>query len=455
MTYLFRIPTVLTIFIFGLSVGVTQAKEFEVPHCYDSEKHAGYAVLIKVVFEENGVEKISYSTGSILAPGLAVLSKHALTHHYRENGFAVVTNTQNDIESIQFSISGTDQRAAILPESKKFYISDKQDIAFIQLDTSGIKPVNFPSGNDHNILTSTSIKNTWNLGYLPDESDPDQSVIHQVSFKGKILLADKDEAFSTAFAEEGMSGGPVVTCSENNGLLYLGLISGSGIVKPEMQIGVLEGVNRLSHSIPFSEIKRQLKVYQLSGFDKLSTDGTHQTVRAKVETFQATNKSAQEPKKSENPEAMFLKGVSYTRGEDGIRNDKEAAKWYQRAAELGHINAQYNLGVIYTNGLGVEKDTAKAFKWYEAAALQGVSDAQFNIALCYANGNGTIKDTAKAIKWYKHAALQGNGNAQYNLGHIYYVGSDVPKDLIEAKKWFQMAADKGDADAQRALQLLD
>ena len=46
-------------------------------------------------------------------------------------------------------------------------------------------------------------------------------------------------------------------------------------------------------------------------------------------------------------------GVMLERGE-GIEVDKaESAKWYQKAAEAGHIAAQNNLGAAYYLGEGV------------------------------------------------------------------------------------------------------
>ena len=42
----------------------------------------------------------------------------------------------------------------------------------------------------------------------------------------------------------------------------------------------------------------------------------------------------------------------------------------------GERKAQYNLGVMYDNGEGVPKDDAEAVKWYQKAADQGNADAR-------------------------------------------------------------------------------
>ena len=54
----------------------------------------------------------------------------------------------------------------------------------------------------------------------------------------------------------------------------------------------------------------------------------------------------------------------------------EAVKWYRKAAEQGHAEAQYLLGVMYNNGNGVIKDFQEARKWYQKAAEQGHEGAE-------------------------------------------------------------------------------
>ena len=58
-------------------------------------------------------------------------------------------------------------------------------------------------------------------------------------------------------------------------------------------------------------------------------------------------------------------------------------------------------------------------KWYRKAAEQGHADAQNNLGLCYQYGKGVAKDYAEAVKWYRKAAEQGHARAQCNLGYCY------------------------------------
>jgi TPR repeat protein len=51
-------------------------------------------------------------------------------------------------------------------------------------------------------------------------------------------------------------------------------------------------------------------------------------------------------------------------------------KWYHKAAEQGHADAQFNLGWCFMYGQGVAKDPVEAVMWYCKAAEQGHSDAR-------------------------------------------------------------------------------
>ena len=48
----------------------------------------------------------------------------------------------------------------------------------------------------------------------------------------------------------------------------------------------------------------------------------------------------------------------------------EAIKWYRKAAEQGHVEAQYNLGNMYFRGETVKQDRLEAIKWYKKVAEQ-------------------------------------------------------------------------------------
>ena len=52
-------------------------------------------------------------------------------------------------------------------------------------------------------------------------------------------------------------------------------------------------------------------------------------------------------------------------------NYQEAARIVKDYAERGYATAQYDLGLMYEKGRGVAQDYRQAAKWYQKAAEQG------------------------------------------------------------------------------------
>jgi TPR repeat protein len=129
---------------------------------------------------------------------------------------------------------------------------------------------------------------------------------------------------------------------------------------------------------------------------------------------------------------------------------KQAAYWYQQAAQAGVANAEYNMGTLYFNGEGVPQDYAKAHQWFMRAARRGNKNAEFQLAMTYFTGQGVNKDPQQEIHWYEKAARQGLPAAAYNLGVIYNNGDEVPPDYVRAYAWM-LLAQKGGLDAAGAL----
>jgi len=88
---------------------------------------------------------------------------------------------------------------------------------------------------------------------------------------------------------------------------------------------------------------------------------------------------------------------------------------FQKDAEKGDVEAQYNLGCCYYSGTGVKKDYAEAVRWYRKAAERGNIYAQFNLGEAYRKGEGVPQDSAAALMWQRRAAEQGDAEAQFNV----------------------------------------
>ncbi len=120
----------------------------------------------------------------------------------------------------------------------------------------------------------------------------------------------------------------------------------------------------------------------------------------------------------------------------------------QQGAASGNAYDQLNLGAAYDNGIGVSRDIDQALYWYQKAAEQGVAEAQFNLAhlLVEQEMSATV-----AAEWMRKAAEQGMVDAEYLMGVIYAEGIGVEPDREEALSWLQKAAGKGHTEAEGLL----
>ena len=150
-------------------------------------------------------------------------------------------------------------------------------------------------------------------------------------------------------------------------------------------------------------------------------------------------------------DAQYDLGRMFNMGFGVTKDNAKAVEWFQKAANQGHADAQNYMGYMYDEGFGVTEDDAKAVEWYQKAANQGHASAQNNLGGMYENGRGVTKDYAKAVEWYRKAANQGDEFAQYNLGKMYDIGYGVPKDYAMAVEWYQKAANQGIEFAQNRL----
>lgn len=138
-------------------------------------------------------------------------------------------------------------------------------------------------------------------------------------------------------------------------------------------------------------------------------------------------------------EELFRTAVAFSTGEGGVQDSRQAVLWMRRAANRGHLYAQFNLGEAYLNGYGVEQSNPEGISWLQRSANGGLADAQVSLGLKYDEGVGVVQDLKLAVKWFRRAAKQGNRDAQNNLGIAYAAGEGVPKDYVQAYRWFDLA----------------
>ena len=152
---------------------------------------------------------------------------------------------------------------------------------------------------------------------------------------------------------------------------------------------------------------------------------------------------------SHDDKLQYRLGQMLYQGIGTERDEEEAVRYWQQAAKLGNVNAQYALGKFWLDtGTG---DVQQAAAWLEKAANEGNTSAQYVLAKLYLEGCLGEKDVEKAGKLFQKAAEQGNGFAAYRLGRLYLEGEEIPKDMVAAVRWLTEAAEQELPSAQYTL----
>lgn len=81
-------------------------------------------------------------------------------------------------------------------------------------------------------------------------------------------------------------------------------------------------------------------------------------------------------------------------------NYKQAVSIWQSLAAQGDAQAQFNLGLMYHGGLGLPRDEHEAVRLYQMAAEAGYQPAQVYLTVGYEEGwFGLPQDSNKAYYW--------------------------------------------------------
>lgn len=120
-------------------------------------------------------------------------------------------------------------------------------------------------------------------------------------------------------------------------------------------------------------------------------------------------------------------------------------------ARDGDAAAQTLAAEIYGRGLGVKRDEAEAARWYQAAAEQNIPEAQFQYALMLLDGRYVDRDVDQAFALMEEAANAGNRMAQFNFAQLLLSRGRTADAEVRAADYFQRAAEAGLPDAQYAM----
>ena len=255
--------------------------------------------------------------------------------------------------------------------------------------------------------------------------------------------------FPVNYAKEltGLSGGPA-TDSEGyvSGILHKSAENSAVFTEQDRLNSVLEGSagvrckNDVSHKECLNEALRLASKRAETGDTAAQFDvGYRRLLRGKDGAVYWINRAAEQG----HVTAQYYLGSMYYDGKGVEQNLEKALYWTKKAAEQGHAVAQHALGNMYYDGEGVEQNLENALYWTKKAAEQGHLPSQFNLGFSYLNS----EDFKRAAVWMTKTAEQGDATARFNLGLMHFYGDGVEKNFEKTVYWMSKAAEQGYATA--------
>jgi TPR repeat protein len=146
--------------------------------------------------------------------------------------------------------------------------------------------------------------------------------------------------------------------------------------------------------------------------------------------------------------AMVELGVLLGTGSGVPKNEAEARKLFERAAEAGNPRGVTNLAAL--SG-GAPSDPVKARALLAKAAETNSAEAQYQLGMMTADGIGGPKDDVAARALFEKAAALDHPGALERMGTFAQSGRGGPEDKSAAKAYYEKAAALGNEDAKAAL----
>lgn len=136
--------------------------------------------------------------------------------------------------------------------------------------------------------------------------------------------------------------------------------------------------------------------------------------------------------------AVFLKNR-----DDFPEHAEEVVLLLKKAADAGHVDAQYEYGMCFLSGVGVAFPSSRsAAKWLNKAAESGHLEAKYQLGMCLLKRTDGGKDEYMGARCLQEAADAGHLQAKCEYAKCLRNGIGVAKNKKKAKQYLQ--------DAERA-----
>ncbi|EJK71366.1 hypothetical protein THAOC_07211, partial [Thalassiosira oceanica] len=140
-----------------------------------------------------------------------------------------------------------------------------------------------------------------------------------------------------------------------------------------------------------------------------------------------------------DPVAINLLGGQCFYGRLGLQKDsRKAVEVWTEAAELGSVEALYNLGLAHERGEGVKQDKAKGFEFFKRAAMQGHVQSRYNLG-CLEGQKGNHD---RALRHFLISAKMGHKNSLDTIKKMFMDGLATKEQYTQVLKGHQEAVEE-------------
>jgi len=179
--------------------------------------------------------------------------------------------------------------------------------------------------------------------------------------------------------------------------------------------------------------------------------GRTDAMRALSDLYRTGQGTVPDASKSER----YLKKASQSFDQDATKrlgdshfekDPKQALKYYEQAAQAGHIEAAYIAGVMYAENFEIRPNSAKSAALLKQAAEGGHAAAQADYGLLVYQGYGASRSEAEAAKWFEKSAKGGDKEGQFLYAFTLAKGEGVTQSYEEAYYWLLKSDKSGNDD---------
>lgn len=150
-------------------------------------------------------------------------------------------------------------------------------------------------------------------------------------------------------------------------------------------------------------------------------------------------------------DAQYFTGLCIDKDYLKGATDKESRYYYSRGAKCGDDKSMFMLAMKYINPKSSNYDYLKAKSLLDSAYNKGNIDATYNLGVMFQNGYGVTKDLKRAFLYYEEGSRRGNGPSSFNAYTMLRDGLGVDVDSERADEYLIKSANQGFHQAQFVL----